>query len=120
TGSPVGLYVPGYTKGEYVWYGGFGGVGNGNDQSAVRVIPLWTTPQQYADTGTVRLFGTLGGDYDFGAAYPYTFGRGGIPTGIGAYKNSAEDLAIPGRLLNLSFSRFHNSADTTISSLGPA
>ncbi|MDQ2913449.1 MAG: discoidin domain-containing protein [Chloroflexota bacterium] len=120
TGSPVGLYVPGYTKGEYVWYAGFGGVGNGNDQNAARVIPLWTAPKQYVDTGTVRLFGSLGGDYDFGTAYPYTFGRGGIPTGIGAYKTSAEDLAVPGRLLNLSFSRSYNSADTTTSSLGPA
>src|SRR5207247_9443364 len=119
-GSPLGLYVPGYSRGEYVWYAGFGGVGIGNTQNAVRVIPLWGATLPYADTGTARLFGTLGGDYDFGTAYPYTFGRRDIPTGIGAYKTSAEDLAIPGRLMNLSFSRSYNSADTTISSLGPA
>lgn len=120
TASPIGLYVPGYTRGEYIWYAGFGGVGNGNDQNAVRVIPLWSAPQPYVDTGTVRLFGSLGGDYDFGAAYPYVFGQRGIPTGIGAYKTSAADFEIPGRLLNLSFSRTYNSADNTLSTLGPA
>ncbi|MEK6225545.1 MAG: RHS repeat-associated core domain-containing protein [Chloroflexota bacterium] len=119
-GSPVGLYVPGYTRGEYVWYAGFGGVGNGNVQDAMRVIPLWTAPQRYADTGTVRLFGSLGGDYDFGSAYPYTFGRRDIPTGIGAYKTSADDLSIPGRLLNFSFSRSYSSADVESGPLGPA
>ncbi|TME41841.1 MAG: exo-alpha-sialidase, partial [Chloroflexi bacterium] len=118
-GSPVGLYVPGYSRGEYVWYAGFGGVGIGNTQNAVRVIPVWGTTMPYADTGTARLFGTLGGDYDFGTAYPYTFGRRDIPTGIGAYKTSAEDLAIPGRLLNLSFTRSYSSADLSISPLGP-
>src|SRR5207244_12254333 len=94
--------------------------GFGNDQNAARVIPLWTTTQQYGDTGTARLFGTLGGDWDFGAAYPYTFGRRDIPTGIGAYKTSAEDLAIPGRLLNFSFSRYYSSADLDNGPLGPA
>ncbi|MDP9281379.1 MAG: DUF6531 domain-containing protein, partial [Chloroflexota bacterium] len=119
-GSPVGLYVPGYTRGEYVWYAGFGGVGGGNSQNAVRVIPLWPGAAQYQETGSVRLFGSLGGDYDFGTAYPYTFGRRDIPTGIGAYKTSAEDLAIPGRLLNLSFTRSYSSADTEIGLMGPA
>jgi RHS repeat-associated protein len=119
-GSPVGLYVPGYTRGEYIWYAGWGGVGIGNTQNAVRVIPLWSATAQYQETGSVRLFGSLGGDYDFGAAYPYTFGRRDIPTGIGAYKTSAEDLAIPGRLLNLSFSRSYSSADNEIGLMGPA
>ena len=119
-GSPVGLYNPNYTRGEYVWYAGFGGVGQGNSQNAVRVIPLWPGPALYQETGSVRLFGSLGGDYDFGAAYPYTFGRRDIPTGIGAYKTSAEDLAIPGRLLNLSFSRSYSSADNEIGVIGPA
>src|SRR5439155_7185441 len=118
-GSPVGLYVPAYSRGEYVWYAGFGGIGVGNDQNAVRVIPLWTGPQLYVDTGSARIFGSLGGDLDFGTAYPYTFGRRDIPTGIGAYKTSAEDLAIPGRLLNLSFARSYSSADLSISQLGP-
>ena len=119
-GSPVGLYDPNYTRGEYVWYAGFGGIGAGNSQNAVRVIPLWPGAAQYQETGSVRLFGSLGGDYDFGAAYPYTFGRRDIPTGIGAYKTSAEDLAIPGRLLNLSFTRSYSSADNEIGPLGPA
>lgn len=119
-GSPVGLYDPNYTRGEYVWYAGFGGIGSGNSQNAVRVIPLWPAPAQYQETGSVRLFGSLGGDYDFGAAYPYTFGRRDIPTGIGAYKTSAEDLAIPGRLFNLSFSRSYSSADNEIGLMGPA
>jgi RHS repeat-associated protein len=119
-GSPVGLYVPGYTRGEYVWYAGFGGIGNGNVQDAMRVIPLWTAPQRYSDSGSVRLFGSLGGDYDFGSAYPYTFGRRDIPTGIGAYKTSADDLSIPGRLLNFSFSRSYSSADVENGPLGPA
>ncbi|HEY6202469.1 MAG TPA: RHS repeat-associated core domain-containing protein [Candidatus Limnocylindria bacterium] len=119
-GSPVGLYDPNYTRGEYVWYAGFGGVGAGNSQNAVRVIPLWPGAAPYQETGSVRLFGSLGGDYDFGAAYPYTFGRRDIPTGIGAYKTSAEDLAIPGRLLNLSFTRAYSSADTEIGLMGPA
>jgi RHS repeat-associated protein len=119
-GSPVGLYDANYTRGEYVWYAGFGGVGGGNSQNAVRVIPLWPGSAQYQETGSVRLFGSLGGDYDFGAAYPYTFGRRDIPIGIGAYKTSAEDLAIPGRLLNMSFSRSYSSADNEIGVMGPA
>jgi len=119
-GSPFGLYVPGYSLGEYVWYAGFGGIGVGNDQNTARVIPIWGRTLPYEDTGTTRLFGSLGGDWDFGTAYPYTFGRRDIPTGVGAYKTSAEDLAIPGRLLNFSFSRSYNSADTDASTLGPA
>lgn len=119
-GSPVGLYDPNYSRGEYVWYAGFGGIGAGNDQNTVRVIPLWPAPSLYVDSGSVRLFGSAGGDFDFGTAYPYTFGRRDIPTGIGAYKTSAEDLAIPGRLLNFSFARSYNSADTDVSALGPA
>jgi RHS repeat-associated protein len=114
-GAPVGLYVPGYTRGEYVWYAAFGGV----SENTMRVTPLWPQPTAYPDSGTVRLFGTLGGDWDFGSAYPYTFGRRDIPTGVGAYKTSAEDLAVPGRLLNFSFSRSYSSADVTSGPLGP-
>ena len=120
TGSPVGLYVPGYSKGEYVWYAGFGGIGSGNDQNAVRVVPLWSGPKPYVDTATARLFGSAGGDWDFGTAYPFTFGRRDIPTGIGAYKTSADDLAIPGRLLNVGVSRSYNSADTETGPFGAA
>jgi RHS repeat-associated protein len=119
-GSPVGLHNPNYTRGEYVWYAGFGGVGSGNSQNAVRVIPLWPGPAHYGDTGSVRLFGSLGGDYDFGAAYPYTFGSRDIPTSVGAFKTAVEDLSIPGRLLNLSFSRSYSSADNEIGVMGPA
>ena len=115
TASPVGLYVPGYTRGEYIWYAGFGG----GSENTMRVTPLWSQPNSFPDSGTVRLFGTLGGDWDFGTAYPYTFGKRDIPTGIGAYKTSAEDLAIPGRLLNFSFTRSYNSADVTSGPLGP-
>jgi hypothetical protein len=57
TSAPVGLFVPGYSLGEYVWYAGFGGA-----ESAARVIPLWSTPKPYAETGTIRLFGSAGGD----------------------------------------------------------
>src|SRR5439155_20862266 len=89
-GSPVGLYDPNYSRGEYVWYAGFGGIGVGNDQNTVRVIPLWGGPQLYVDSGTVRLFGSAGGDFDFGTPYQYTFGRRDIPTGVGAYKTSSE------------------------------
>jgi len=114
-GGPVGLYVPGYTRGEYIWYAAFGGA----TENTMRVIPLWTQPTTYLDSGAVRLFGTLGGDWDFGTAYPYTFGRRDIPTGVGAYKTSAEDLAIPGRLLNFSFTRSYSSTDVTTGPLGP-
>jgi RHS repeat-associated protein len=114
-GSPVGLYVPGYSRGEYIWYAGFGG----DNENTVRVIPLWSQSLPYSDTGTARLFGSHGGDFDFGTAYPYTFGRRDIPTGVGAYKTSAEDLALPGRLLNFSFTRSYTSADIGIGPFGP-
>ena len=119
-GSPVGLFVPKYTRGEYVWYAGWGGIGNGNDQNAMRVIPLWTGSNPYVDTGTVRLFGSLGGDYDFGSAYPYTFGWQAMPTSIGAFKTSDQDLGIAGANLNFDFSRYYGSADVDTGPLGPA
>lgn len=114
-GAPVGLYVPGYSRGEYVWYAGFGG----DNENTLRVIPLWTQSTTYIDSGTARLFGSAGGDWDFGTAYPYAFGRRDIPTSVGAYKSSAQDLSIPGRLLDLSLSRSYNSADLASGPLGP-
>lgn len=118
TASPVGLHVPGYSRGEYVWYAGFGGVGIGNDQNAVRVIPLWSEAKAYGDSATARLFGSAGGDWDFGTAYPHTFGARDIPTGVGAFKTAAQDLAIPGRLLDLSLTRSYTSADPSVGPLG--
>ncbi|MBI2773447.1 MAG: PKD domain-containing protein [Chloroflexi bacterium] len=56
TSAPVGLFVPAYGR-ELVWYAGWGGA-----ESAARVLPLWTASHTYADTGTIRLFGSAGGD----------------------------------------------------------
>lgn len=106
TGAPVSLYGPGYSRGEYVWFATFGGT-----EDTMRVLPLWSAPASYAESGTTRLFGSAGGDWDQGAAYPFAFGRRDLPIGIGAYKLEAEDLALPGRVLDLRLRRFYNSAD---------
>jgi RHS repeat-associated protein len=114
--APVGLYVPNHTRGEYVWYAGFGGIEN-----AMRVIPLWTGPQPYAESGTIRLFGSAGGDLDANSAYEYNFGDAVRSIGGGGYVTGATDLVIPGRLLDTAFSRTYNSANGFDSgALGPA
>jgi len=106
TAAPVGLYVPGYSLGEYVWYAGFGG-----SEDTLRVIPLWDAPKAYPDTGTIRLLGSAGGDLDPGSAYEYNFGALLRSLGAGGYVTSATDLALPGRRLNLAFTRTSNAAD---------
>lgn len=113
TAAPVGLYVPAYTFGEYVWYAGFGGT-----EDTLRVVPLWTGPQQYARTGTVRMLGSAGSDLDAASAFPYNFGDAAAGLGAGGYSTRQTDLALPGRLLPLSFTRSYNSADTGSSTLG--
>jgi RHS repeat-associated protein len=116
TGPPVGLYDANYTRGEYVWYTGSGGIEN-----ALRVIPLWEGPRAYSFTGSVRLFGSAGGDLDAGSAYEYNFGDAVRSLGGGGYVTGATDLAVPGRLLDLGFSRTYNSANGFDAGvLGPA
>jgi RHS repeat-associated protein len=116
TGAPVALYDANYTRGEYIWYAGFGGIEN-----ALRVIPLWQGPRAYQDTGSVRLFGSSGGDLDAGSAYEYNFGNSVRSLGGGGYVTGATDLAVPGRLLDLDFSRTYNSANGfDAGALGPA
>jgi RHS repeat-associated protein len=112
--APVGLYVSGYTWGEYVWYAGFSGT-----QDSLRVVPLWTSPQPYARTGTMRLLGSAGGDLDEASAFPYNFGDAVDGLGAGGYTTSQTDLALPGRLLPLSFTRTYNSGDPGSSALAP-
>ena len=115
TAAPVGLYVPSYTQGEYVWWAGFGGT-----EDTARVDGIWSQPHTYADSGTARIFGSAGGDWDAGLAWTYTFGKSDpdASADTGVYTTSAEDLALPGRLLNVSFTRWYNSADTTTGPLG--
>jgi RHS repeat-associated protein len=115
TGSPVGLDVPGYSQSEYVWWAGFGGT-----EDTVRVDGLWSDPRGYGDSGTARLFGSNGGDWDAGLAYADTFGLShpAASTGSGVYTTSATDLSLPGRLLPLSFTRTYTSADLTPGPLG--
>ena len=107
TAAPVGLYVPGYSVGEFVWYAGFGG-----SEDTVRVVPLWSARQPLSDSGTVRLFGSAGGDYDAGAQWPHNFGDPVGSLGGGSYATGAQDLHLPGRLMDLNFARAYNSADT--------
>jgi len=116
TAAPVGMYVPSYTQGEYVWWAGFGGT-----EDTVRVDGIWTQSLPYPISGTARIFGSAGGDWDAGLAWAYTFGKSDpdASADTGVYTTSAEDLALPGRLLNLSFTRWYNSADTTPGPLGP-
>jgi RHS repeat-associated protein len=106
TAAPVGLYVPGFTFGEYVWYAGFGGT-----EDTMRVVPLWTAPQVYGRTGTVRMLGSAGSDLDAASAYPYNFGDASAELGAGGYATRQIDLALPGRLLPFAFTRTYNSAD---------
>lgn len=96
TAAPVGVYVPGYSQGEYVWWAGFGGT-----EDTARVNGLWTGPLAYPLTGTARVFGSAGGDWDAGLAWTHTFGRGSPDASVntGVYSTSATDLALPGRLL---------------------
>lgn len=114
TSAPVGLYVSGYTFGEYVWYAGFGGTEN-----TVRVLPLWSAARSYAQTGTVRLFGSAGGDLDPSSGLPYNFGDPERLLGAGGYTTSVVDLTLPGRGLPLSLARTYNSGDLWTGVLGP-
>ena len=116
TSAPVGLYVPGYSRGEYVWYAGFGG-----SENTTRVTPLWTAPQSYNDNGTTRLFGSAGGDLDVWTEFPETFGNTlfGERAAAGGYTTSATDLSLPGRKLGFSFERWYNSGDAVGGALGP-
>jgi RHS repeat-associated protein len=116
TAAPVGLYDARYTRGEYVWYAGFSG-----GENALRVLPLWEGPQAYSESGTVRLLGSLGGDLDAGSPYEYNFGNLARSIGVGSYVTGATDLALPGRLMPLAFTRAYSSADGFDSGpLGPA
>ena len=112
--APVGLYVAGYTSGEYVWYAGFGGT-----EDTLRAVPLWSSTQPYARTGTVRLVGSAGSDLDVASDFPYNFGDAVDGIGAGGYSTSQTDLALPGRLLPLSFTRTYNSGDPGSSALAP-
>ena len=115
TAAPIGLYVPGFSLGEYVWFAGFGG-----SENTLRVLPIWTGTQAYSDTGTVRLLGSAGGDLDPGSAFEYNFGNTLRALGGGSYTTAAADLALPGRLLDFGFARAYSSADSFDSGpLGP-
>lgn len=115
TAAPVGLYVPGYSLGEYIWYAGFGG-----SEDTMRVVPLWTGPTLYARSGTVRMFGSKGGDFDPASAHPHNFGDPVASLGGGGYTTTQTDLAVKGRLLPFAFTRTYNSAaPRTGSALGP-
>jgi RHS repeat-associated protein len=114
TAAPVGLYVSGYTSGEYIWYAGFGG-----SEDTLRAVPLWSSSQSYARTGTVRLLGSAGSDLDVASDFPYNFGDAVDGIGAGGYSTSQTDLALPGRLLPLSFTRTYNSGDPGSSALAP-
>ncbi|HEV8656774.1 MAG TPA: glycohydrolase toxin TNT-related protein [Candidatus Limnocylindria bacterium] len=114
--APVGLYLPNYTRGEYIWYAGFGGTEN-----TVRVTPLWSSPQGYWESGTVRLFGSAGGDLDAWSEFPETFGQSlfGERVSAGGYMTNATDLSLPGRKLGFGFQRWYNSGDPIGGLLGP-
>lgn len=112
--APVGLYVPGYGLGEYVWYAGFAGT-----EDTLRVVPLWTRATPYSRSGTVRLLGSAGSDLDAASSFPYNFGDRTTSLGAGGYTTSQTDLALPGRLLPFAFTRTYNSAATTTGVLGP-
>lgn len=113
--APIGLYVAGYTMGEYVWFAGFGGA-----EDSLRVIPLWPGPQSYQRSGTTRIIGSGGSDIDAASAYPHNFGDQQSLLGAGGYTTAATDLALPGRLLPLSFTRTYNSGDENrAGALGP-
>lgn len=116
TSAPVGLYVPGYSRGEYVWYAGYGG-----SENTTRVTPLWKAPQSYNDNGTTRLFGSAGGDLDAWTEFPDTFGNSlfGERAAAGGYTTSATDVSLPGRKLGFSFGRWYNSGDAVGGPLGP-
>jgi RHS repeat-associated protein len=72
-------------------------------------------------SGTAAPYGVvedvLASANDFAAAYAYTFG--GLNLASGAYFTSADDLAMPGRLLAFSFTRSYNSGDGRVGPLGP-
>lgn len=63
---------------------------------------------------------------DFGSDKPlgWTFGHAYSPDPVnlatGNFVHHAEDLSLPGRLLGAAFTRWYNSADPSIGSLGPA
>lgn len=114
TAGPVGLYVPGYTLGEYVWYAGFSGT-----EDSLRVLPIWTSATPYSRSGTVRLLGSAGSDLDAASGFPYNFGDRTTMLGAGGYTTKQTDLALPGRLLPLVFTRTYNSAAPTTGVLGP-
>jgi RHS repeat-associated protein len=115
TAAPVGLYVSGYTFGEYLWYAGFGG-----SEDTLRVVPLWTAANTYSASGTVRLAGSAGGDLDPSSAYPFNFGDAVAELGAGGYNTSETDLALPGRKLPFAFTRSYSSGNTRASALGPS
>jgi RHS repeat-associated protein len=61
-----------------------------------------------------------GSDKPFGFAPWNAYSPQGVNLGTGNFVNSAEDLAMPGRLLGFSFIRSYNSADLSTGPLGPA
>jgi RHS repeat-associated protein len=64
--------------------------------------------------------GDFGSDKPFGFAPWNAYSPQQVNLGSGNFVNSAEDLAMPGRLLGFSFVRSYNSADLGSSALGPA
>jgi RHS repeat-associated protein len=64
--------------------------------------------------------GDFGSDKPFGFALWNAYSPQQINLATGNFVNSAEDLAMTGRLLGFSFVRSYNSADPGTSSLGPA
>jgi RHS repeat-associated protein len=62
----------------------------------------------------------FGSDKPFGFAPWNAYSPQQVNLGSGNFVNSAEDLAMPGRLLGFSFVRSYNSADLGSSALGPS
>ncbi len=62
----------------------------------------------------------FGSDKPFGFAPWNAYSPQQVNLGTGNFVNSAEDLAMPGRLLGFSFVRSYNSADVSTGPLGPA
>lgn len=84
-------------------------------------------PSDNVDSTTFSATVTLDAAADPGASQPQTFGVScacalspdPVNLATGSFTAHADDLALPGRLLPLAFTRWYNAADTTIGSLGP-
>jgi RHS repeat-associated protein len=94
------------------WAGASAAVDDTNSSGRAHVVYRSGTAAPYGVVEDV-----LASANDFAAAYAYTFG--GLNLASGAYFTSAEDLAMPGRLLGFSFTRSYNSGDGRVGPLGP-